>query len=938
MDDFGWPDYSPWTQYCREIEKVVVSEGVTCIGAWAFEDCRVLKEVCLADSILSLGYSAFLNCSALESLYLPAGVSQFGSSCIEGCSSLASITAAPGNQTFSSSDGILYSKDGQCLYCYPEGRQDLQFVIPSEVKTVDDVAFFHNPCLQCIGIPRGITELFPFFHDDCCSLSDLYYEGSAEDWRALDHEETDLTVHYLWTYGSKMTAKPIPALSCNQDAQDYPGFSKPVCSYLIPRPDGTLIRVEALNNAVIAETYDRQKQLISRKVLAPNELPIFGGFYETDQYYFLVFGSWNEAENNSCEVIRTVRYTKDWERLDSASIYGANTHIPFSNGSLRMAQYGDYLYVLTCHEMFLYYDGLHHQGNMMYSVHIPDMRVTDIQYDIDGTGFIGHSFNQFIAIDGDRILTVNHSDALPRAMVLCEYPLKAGQELFNNGYSTDAYFLEFAGEYVDFCDSNTGASVGGFEMTGSSYMIAGNSADQTDRAYLSGQRNIFISTLPREPVEADARAELRWVTDYSRDADIDVLTPQLVRITDDRLLLLWAERRDAEKPWDARLCYQMVDGRGNALSEIYTREHAHLSDCKPVVAGDAVTWYVTDMSAPVFYSIPIDNPAALEVVETRHAYEAEKTKPTCTEQGYTTYTCRICGDSYVGNYVPALGHDWGKTTYEWSEYNSSCTAKRVCMRDETHVETAEAEVTKEQTRAPAMGERGEMTFTADFEAGWAQKQVKKEIIPALDEPVSPDIPDHPDHPDKPDKPAKPDASGKFTDISEDAWYYGAVQYAYQNGLFGGMSKNTFEPETAMSRAMLVTVLWRYEGEPAGGENIFTDVPEDEWYTVPVIWAARSKIVNGVDTGIFAPEDNITREQMAAILYRYAQGKKIDTSARAELDAFPDAWNVDSYAQAPMKWAVAEGLINGSDGELQPHGDATRAQVAAILMRFIRNVA
>ena len=187
-------------------------------------------------------------------------------------------------------------------------------------------------------------------------------------------------------------------------------------------------------------------------------------------------------------------------------------------------------------------------------------------------------------------------------------------------------------------------------------------------------------------------------------------------------------------------------------------------------------------------------------------------------------------------------------------------------------------------------------------------------------------------------PVKPSLN-PFVDVGNE-WYTGAVNYAYQHMLFGGMSENTFEPNTPMTRAMLVTVLWRYEGEPREGENLFNDVPEGQWFTEPVKWAAHNQIVNGVDDkGHFAPENNITREQMAAILYRYASGKGMDVSGQQDLGTFPDAGAVSgNWALKPLQWAVAEKLIGGSDGKLLPQGPATRAQVATILMRFIENKA
>ena len=184
---------------------------------------------------------------------------------------------------------------------------------------------------------------------------------------------------------------------------------------------------------------------------------------------------------------------------------------------------------------------------------------------------------------------------------------------------------------------------------------------------------------------------------------------------------------------------------------------------------------------------------------------------------------------------------------------------------------------------------------------------------------------------------KPIAPVEFTDVSEKAWYYDAVEYAVENGLMKGVGGGKFEPEGSMTRAMLVTVLWRYEGEPAAGETSFTDVPDGTWYTGAVAWAAANGIVSGVGNGKFEPEGSITREQMATILFRYAGNKCIDTSKRGELSGFPDSGKVSSWAKDAVQWAVAEKIINGSDGKLLPQGNATRAQVATILTRFIENI-
>lgn len=178
----------------------------------------------------------------------------------------------------------------------------------------------------------------------------------------------------------------------------------------------------------------------------------------------------------------------------------------------------------------------------------------------------------------------------------------------------------------------------------------------------------------------------------------------------------------------------------------------------------------------------------------------------------------------------------------------------------------------------------------------------------------------------------------FTDVSTSDWFYSDVMFVYENGLFSGTDSRSFSPNASMTRAMLVTVLYRLEGEPAGtGSSSFSDVCSGSYYEKAVAWAAANGIVTGTGSTSFSPDAKVTREQLAAILYRYAQYKKLDTDAGAKLDSFSDAGNVSGYASEALSWAVSEGLINGASGRLMPKGDATRAQVAAILHRFVENV-
>ena len=179
----------------------------------------------------------------------------------------------------------------------------------------------------------------------------------------------------------------------------------------------------------------------------------------------------------------------------------------------------------------------------------------------------------------------------------------------------------------------------------------------------------------------------------------------------------------------------------------------------------------------------------------------------------------------------------------------------------------------------------------------------------------------------------------FPDVTEGDWFYDAVRCAYENSLMDGVGDNLFAPNSQTTRAQLVTILYRLAGQPAvSGDLPFPDVESGTWYTDAVAWAAQNGIVNGVSDTEFVPGDDITREQLAAILYRYAACQGYDVSQRADLSGFGDASSISGYAQEALSWAHAQGLVLGfEDGSLRPQGTASRAQIAAVLMRFLAAV-
>lgn len=347
--------------------------------------------------------------------------------------------------------------------------------------------------------------------------------------------------------------------SKNINGHNYPGnWTSIATSYLYENESGGLTRVEATGGKVVIENYNSDFELQGTLEPLEMELPIWGGFYAGEEYNFLVFGQRNPNEDNTVEVIRIVKYTKDWTREGSASVYGSNTTIPLETG-MRMVQDGDTLYIHGSHRMYKQSDGVRHNGNISISVNIPDMKIgqlyTGLNYSL-GAPYSSHSFNQFIVADGDALFIVNHGDAYPRAVKLTKCIGKVGTALnMKNGYSRNV--LPIKGGIGN---NYTGASVGGLVISDSSCIIAGSSIPQ-DPAVSSKVRNIFVTSTPKDNFGVDENkkpkedeTKIYWITNYTAGSKADVSNPHLIKIDDDNILLLCTV--------NGRILYTTLDGEG----------------------------------------------------------------------------------------------------------------------------------------------------------------------------------------------------------------------------------------------------------------------------------------------------------------------------------------------------------------------------------------
>ena len=409
----------------------------------------------------------------------------------------------------------------------------------------------------------------------------------------------------------------------NLEAQDYYIRSSTVNSYLTQSPDGGLMRVQAGaidSQTLLIEYYDKQYNLQKTMTLQLS-LPIFGAFYEDDNNYYILTGAKNKEKDNTKEVYRLTKYSKDWKAQGSCGLFGANTTIPFDAGSARMARYGKYIFVRTCHEM---YSG--HQANVTFSVDTSNMSVIEgITGVVDGVGYVSHSFNQFIQVDNGTLVGSDHGDAYPRALVVLKYPTDLSKGNFVPSYSNKCKkytMLDIPGRTGA---NYTGVSQGGFEYSDSSYLVAGNSDTNGE----DSARNVFISSIPKD----GGAATVRYFSNYAGTED-SAATPQLVKTGSNSFVLLWSSR--------GYVYYTAVDGSGQQVGSTH-KMAGNLSDCVPTIADGKLIWYGWRNKNTVFYDISLSDLSVNHAVRIQNGHRYKY--GAVAADGHVDETCSVCGDT-----------------------------------------------------------------------------------------------------------------------------------------------------------------------------------------------------------------------------------------------------------------------------------------------------
>ena len=471
------------------------------------------------------------------------------------------------------------------------------------------------------------------------------------------------------SFSAFAVAQCVAYSGSNVNAQDYVQWSDTVKSYLTVCDNGNYMRVQsgAIEGKLLVEYYSPDFEPLSTKLI-DNELPIFGAFYDSGNNYYVLSGQENPKQNDSLEVFRITKYDKNWNKIKSCGLYGANTTVPFDAGSARMAHSGDHLLVRTCHKMYKSSDGNNHQANVTIEVDMPSMTITDSYTGVMNVdyGYVSHSFNQFIKTDGNHIVALDHGDAHPRSAVLVKY-----NSDFTTGKFFPSYFEQVSNidvvtypEYTAGHYNYTGAAIGGFDVSSSSYIVAQSTVD-LDYINTSETRNVYVSAVSKDL----STNKLNKITSYAEGTD-SASAPQLVKINNNSFLLLWAR--------DTKVSCVKLNADGTVNGSIHTFEGS-LSDCQPVIKNGRAVWYVYDKNNVTFNSLNLSNLDDIKTIDVKTGHDYE-TKYASKTDGTVTQTCKSCG--YVNKFtVPTSTTVYWRTDLSNTSFSSVLSKTQFSVGD-----------------------------------------------------------------------------------------------------------------------------------------------------------------------------------------------------------------------------------------------------------------
>ena len=443
-------------------------------------------------------------------------------------------------------------------------------------------------------------------------------------------------------------------------------WSSPVKSYIIRLDDGGYmlfyvnVQLGITEDGYQVEYYDSSFRFLKSKHIK-TELGIFGTFYSDSTGYYVFTGKENPKESANVECYRLTKYDKDWNRIGSCGFYDCNTVYPLDCGGANITSSGKYMVIGTNHTMYKSSDGYNHEANVTALVDTSEMKLLDIQCAKKNyAGYCSHSFNHLVKIEDNHIIGVSHGDAFPREIGLWYYGADITTGRFDNPMPTSYTVLKIGGSYEE--DHNyTGAALGGFEISNSSYLIAGNSIDQkkfsseVDEDYddTACGRNIFVSVMDK----STGQTSVKWLTNDATEKS-GYYNPFLVKVNDNSFAVLWSAVNK-----ESTVYYAFIDGKGNIQGSVKSAP-GYLTDCQPVLSGKNIVWFANETTniyqwkyedfefRTFFYSINTSDKSFssktlyfLDIEETKHGKASLSTK------------YAAAGDEVTVNVTPDEGYE-----------------------------------------------------------------------------------------------------------------------------------------------------------------------------------------------------------------------------------------------------------------------------------------
>lgn len=885
MRDFPYLN-PPWENYSNQITSVIIENGVTRLGKWAFRDCVNLTNVSIANTVSVIGEAVFWNCISLKNITIPSSVERIGGCAFCDCAGLTTVT------------------------------------LPDSVTSIDYGAFNGCTSLASITIPNSVISLATNAFEKCSSLIDVYYSGTAQEWKKLTMNlyETDALTSATIHFTTDTPATPIPPISGTPTPTPLPS----------PKPtpgDNTKLQSLASNWETAYTSYT---EAIRKKLSASAQVNLKAGSLKQLAEKFEA----SLGEKYGLQVA-TIGLTKD----DRLLVYRALLKMMSEYVGSEMVSFGD---IST--------SDLDKIPTKIVKKVANALKNTSYQY-VEGSTKVNIELMDYSGAKWGSATIIKPKQLYPTTTMFS-----------SKSTAVENILKDYTKELLDF----DGALVAQAAQEAYKELLKnlfGKSIDSLTSNYIKNKVSKFAPQLKKmglgdvpsglnnccnyykfiKKIKSGDGGDLLSMLDGTKDISFsdpsieDNLTKQAMKNLD-RI------RQEIEKA---------VKGEATTPESYLGKLIGGIFNFKCPVsvtvfdsAGSQVG-YVGDDNLWHDDSIYIEKNGDVKTVYTNGAVSFK-----ITGTDYGTLNCTY--EEYE-NGTPTQRINYYDIPIETGKELSatvSADGKNVVVR-----EAGGQTLSPNETVPAADYQKSTVSIAVNASGGDVQgagKYVKGDSVQLLASPktgyrfigwqnqdgslveISPLY----------EFTAKDDLSltavfsrdttqHNFTDVALDAWYAESIQYAYENGLMAGTSETTFSPGSVTTRGQLVTILYRMEGEPpVNNTDKFDDVPAGQWYTNAVAWAADNGIVSGYGNRKYGPHDGITREQMVTILHRYADIKKVDISKTTNLEKYTDQGKISTYAVASMKWAVAEGLITGtSQTTLSPSGTSTRAQVAAILQRY-----